>query len=99
MSRQYRFWGTSTEILDTEEDPLEGWASRWDRERQVRPYLNDPEVYALYASAALEGRSVSTAELESTQWFQTRTETERSWLITNASDPLTAHNGTYALPD
>ena len=83
-------WGTSTEILDTEEDPLEGWASRWDRERQVRPYLNDPEVFALYASSALEGRSVTTAELESTEWFQTRSETERAWLITNASDPLTA---------
>ncbi len=83
-------WGTSTEIVDTEEDPLEGWASKWERERLVRPYLNDPEVYALYASAALEGRSVSVAELESTEWMRTKSETERAWLITNASDPITA---------
>lgn len=83
-------WGTSTEIVDTEEDPLEGWSSRWERERTVRPYLEDPEVYALYASAALEGRSVTTAELESTVWFQDHSEPERAWIITNASDPLTA---------
>jgi len=83
-------WGTSTEIVDTEEDPLEGWASRWERERTVRPYLNDPEIYALYASAALEGRAVTTAELEASEWFQTHSEAERAWITTNASDPLTA---------
>lgn len=83
-------WGTSTEIVDTEEDPLEGWASRWERERTVRPYLNDPEIYALYASTALEGRSVTQAELESTDWFQDHSEAERAWITTSASDPLTA---------
>lgn len=82
--------GFSTEIPVTDQDPILGWAEIYERQASVRPYLNDPEVVGLIMGAAIEGRSVTQAELESTQWWQTHTEGEREWLIKVEADPKSA---------
>lgn len=82
--------GSSLEIPATDQDPLLSWAEIYERQSKVRPYLNDDEVVGLIMGAAIEGRAVTQAELESTQWWQTRTEGEREWAIKVEADPLSA---------
>lgn len=82
--------GSSTEMPATDQDPLASWAEIYERQSKVRPYLRSPEVVGMIMGAAIEGRSVTQAELESTGWWQTHTEGEREWLIKAEADPLTA---------
>ena len=82
--------GMSTEIPETDQDPLMGWAEIYERQAKVRPYLLDPEVVGLIMGAAIEGRPITQAELEGTQWWQSHSETEREWLIKVEADPVTA---------
>ena len=49
-------------------------------------------MIALIAEAAVEGREVSDAEWQTTNWYQTHNESEREWLRTYYEDPSTAQN-------
>jgi hypothetical protein len=82
--------GMSTEMPSTDQDPLSGWAEIYERQASVRPYLLEPEVIGLIMGAALEGRVITQAELESTMWWQTHSETQRDWLIKSEADPVSA---------
>ena len=82
--------GMSTEIPQTDQDPLMGWAEIYERQSKVRPYLLDPVVVGLIMGAAIEGRVITQAELEGTPWWQEHTEAERDWLIKVEADPLSA---------
>ena len=62
----------------------------YETEVRVKPWLADPEILSLWLGAALEGRSISDAEFQGTEWWRTHTDTERQWLALNASDPATA---------
>jgi hypothetical protein len=48
------------------------------------------KTLSLIAEAALEGRTVTDAEWQSTTWYQTNNETQREWLRTFYGDPTTA---------
>lgn len=82
--------GDSRELLNTTEDPVDAIYSNYKTEVRVKPWLADPEILSLWMGAALEGRSISDAELQGTEWWRTHTEGERQWLSLNASDPATA---------
>lgn len=82
--------GDSRELLNTTENPFDQIKSNYETEVKVKPWLADPEIMALWAAAALEGRSITDAELKGTEWWRTRSEAERQWLTLNASDPATA---------
>lgn len=88
--------GLSTEMPATDQDPLLGWAEIYERQAEVRPYLLEPEVVGIIMGAALEGRVVTQAELESTQWWQTHSEAQRDWLIKAEADPVSAEMFTAA---
>ncbi len=83
-------WGDSRELVNTTEDPVDQILSVYETEVRVKPWLSDPEILSLWIGAALEGRSITDAELHGTQWWRTHTDTERQWLSLNASDPATA---------
>ncbi|MFQ5524367.1 MAG: hypothetical protein ACE5F5_12475 [Acidimicrobiia bacterium] len=84
--------GSTDEIPDpgTGVHPFDALVSQYATEVQVKPWLADPEVLAIWAGAAIEGRSVTPAELQTTEWWRTHSATERRWLSLNASDPATA---------
>ncbi len=84
------FSGASTEIGATDQNPLEGWATLYEDQAKVRPYLRDPEVLSKIMAASIEGRSISKAELEGTRWWQGKTEGQREWAIMAEADPKTA---------
>lgn len=82
--------GSTLELINTTEDPVELIYSNFDTEAKVKPWLQDPEILSIWVGAALEGRSITDAELQGTEWWRTHTQTERQWLSLNASDPSTA---------
>lgn len=82
--------GMSRELLNTTEDPWDSIKSNYATEVKVKPWLADPEIMSIWLAAALEGRSITDAELQGTDWWRTHTEQERQWLSLNASDPATA---------
>lgn len=83
-------FGGSIELANTTENPLDVIYSDYATEVKVKPWLAEPEILTLWMQAALEGRSLTDAELQGTDWWRTHTDAERQWLSLNASDPATA---------
>jgi len=83
-------FGTVDEIVLRGENPFSGWASQFERQKEVLPWLSDPEVAALWASSYLEGRQPNDAELASTDWFMDKTAGEQQWVSLLWSQPETA---------
>lgn len=82
--------GSYGEIQNTTEDPFNAWASTVEKEAQVRPWLGDPSVLAAIAEAQLEGRPITQAEFELTDWWRTHNDRQREWAYLDLSDPMTA---------
>lgn len=85
--------GITTEIPRTAEGvhPFDVMVREYETEVQVKPWLADAEILALWAGAAMEGRGITAAELQGTEWWQTHNAQERAWISLNASDPDTAN--------
>lgn len=84
-------FGTSDNIdPDLPGNPWAGFLDRIDRAIEVQPWLEDPEVFALYAGAWLEGRDVEEWELQTTDWWQGLNSDQRSWISLQAGDPSEA---------
>lgn len=82
-------WGKATE-LDPAEHPFDAYIALINDQAAVRPWLRDLEVLELIAQATLEGRQVSDAEYQQTEWYRSRNDRERKWLLLYESDPKTA---------
>ena len=70
--------------------PFQNFVQDMDRAKETMPWLEDPEVFAIYANANLQNRPVEQWELESTDWWQGHNEQQREWMWLNARDPLSA---------
>lgn len=73
-------------------NPYRTFIEQLEREAEIRPWLNDPDMLAIMFEAALEGRQVSSAELMQTEWWRTHNETQRTWMTLVESDPMTAQS-------
>ena len=81
----------NTDQLSAEIDnPFASFVETITEQSQVAPWITDPEMLALIAEAAVEGRTVSDAEWQTTNWYRTHSEAEREWLRTYYEDPSTA---------
>ena len=83
-------WGSTDTIPDREGDPFAGFVERLRRAMEVQPWLDDDEVWAVYAAAWLEDRPVENWELASTDYWQGLNQAERQWIEVSASDPSQA---------
>lgn len=83
-------WGTTDEIQNTTNHPFSQFLQNWKKEAQINPMLRDPEVIAVYAQATLEGRVPTRAEVETTDWWRSRTAEQRAWVQLASGDPKTA---------
>lgn len=84
------YFGVADELANTDAHPFDTWSQVMETEAEVRPWMRDPEVMALVAQAWLEGREVTDAEFQTTEWWRTRTAEEREWASVAASDPARA---------
>lgn len=82
--------GQFGEIQNTTEDPFDAWAATVTKEAEVRPWLKDPTVLAAIAEAQLEGRAITQAEFEQTDWWKNNNSAQRTWALLYESDPATA---------
>lgn len=83
-------FGLTTELANFSEDPFETWAKDFEVEASVRPWLRDPEVASLVIGALLEGRAMTDAEFQTTEWWRTHNDAQRQWALLSESDPATA---------
>ena len=82
--------GNTDQLTALIDNPFASFVETVGEQSQVAPWITDPEMIALIAEAAVEGREVSDAEWQTTNWYQTHNESEREWLRTYYSDPSTA---------
>ena len=92
-NKSIRF-GDSLELADPniynpEQSPWVSFVDTVAKESEIRPWLQDAEMIQVLAEATLEGRTVTDAEWQSTNWWRTHTQAERDWLLlaqTNTTD-------------
>lgn len=82
--------GNTDQLSADIDNPFASFVETITEQSQVAPWITDPEMIALIAEAAVEGRTVSDAEWQTTNWYQTHNESEREWLRTYYEDPSTA---------
>jgi len=81
----------NTDQLSSEIDhPFASFTDTLQKQIQVAPWLAENEAIALLAEAAVEGRTVTNAEWQTTTWYKEHSDSERNWLETYNSDPATA---------
>lgn len=83
-------FGTSDTIPEKDGDMWAGFTERMERARKTQPWLEDPEVFSIFAGAWVEGRQPERWELEATGWWQTHNEAQREWMWLAARDPSQA---------
>ena len=88
--RGWTIWGNATELVNTTEHPFNAFVALINDQAAVRPWLREQEVLTLIAQATLEGRAVSQAEFEQTQWWSSRNAAQRAWLLKAEADPQEA---------
>ena len=83
-------FGSSTDIANVAANPFDSWASTLEVEAASQPWILDDDYQQLLAMAVIEGRPLTQAEIESTQWYEKHSEAERKWMSTYNGDPATA---------
>ena len=82
--------GNTDQLSADIDHPFASFTDTLRTQIQVAPWLADNEAIALLAESAVEGRTVTDAEWQTTTWWKEHTEAEREWLRTYNSDPATA---------
>ena len=82
--------GNTDQLSADIDNPFASFVETIGEQALVAPWIKDPEMISLIAEAAVEGRTVTDAEWQVTDWYQEHNETEREWLRTYYSDPSTA---------
>ena len=82
--------GNTDQLTALIDNPFASFTDTLRTQIQVAPWLADNEAIALLAESAVEGRTVTDAEWQTTTWWKEHSESERNWLRTYNSDPATA---------
>ena len=82
--------GNTDQLSADIDNPFASFVETIGEQALVAPWIKDPEMISLIAEAAVEGRVVTDAEWQVTNWYQENNETQREWLRTYYSDPSTA---------
>jgi murein DD-endopeptidase MepM/ murein hydrolase activator NlpD len=83
-------FGNSNELANFDEDPFTSWTSTMEVQSLTQPWILDDDYQALIAMAMLEERTLTEADIATTEWWQTHTAAERDWMVTFHGDPTTA---------
>lgn len=84
------FAGTDVELANFDENPFVTWAQTMETQAKTQPWILDDDYQAMLLEATLENRDLSDAEIQSTEWWQTHSEAQRSWMKVFHGDPTTA---------
>ncbi len=84
------FAGSDVELANFDENPFVTWAQTMATQAKTQPWILDDDYQAMLLEATLENRDLSDAEVQSTEWWQTHSEAQRSWMKVFHGDPATA---------
>ena len=84
------FGGDTNQLTSLIDNPFVGFVESVSDQLVIAPWIGDQEMIGLVAEAALEGRTVTDAELKGTNWWRTHNEAEREYLETYYGDPATS---------
>ena len=73
-------FGVSTELANFDDDPFLTWAQTMETQAAVQPWILEDDYQSLIAMAMLEGRTLTEAEIQSTEWWQTHNQAQREWM-------------------
>ena len=82
--------GNTDQLTQLIDNPFSSFVETVGEQAQIAPWITDREMVALLSEAAVEGREVSDAEWQTTNWWKTHSQNERQWLRTFYGDPATA---------
>ena len=82
--------GNTDQLTQLIDNPFASFVETIGEQAQIAPWITDREMVALLSEAAVEGREVSDAEWQTTNWWKTHSQNERQWLRTFYGDPATA---------
>ena len=83
-------FGSSDDIRNTGKSPFDSWASTLEVEAASQPCLLEDDYQELLAMSIIEGRTLTEAEIQSTDWWRTNTTAEKSWMELYHGDPSEA---------
>lgn len=83
--------GTREQLRIEDEHPWRTFEEAFRTEVQTNPAYKDPKFLALVAAAALQGRSPTVSELQTTDWYRKANDAQRSWQVLKLSDPASAN--------
>lgn len=83
-------FGTTDEIPATEKDPFSTWEDEMAMQAQTQPWILDDDYQALMAMALVEGRALTTSEIQTTNWWKTHNAAQRQWMTLYHGDPQEA---------
>lgn len=73
-------FGVSTELANFDDDPFLTWAQTMETQAAVQPWILDDDYQALIAMAMLEGRTLTEAEIQGTEWWESHNQAQREWM-------------------
>lgn len=82
--------GSARTIDRRDQHPIETFLDTFEAQLATRPWLEDPEILSKLFGAYLEGRPLTEAELQDTDWYRSHNEAQRAWLVVSNTDPATA---------
>lgn len=83
-------FGNTDQLSDISENPFAGWAQNMATQARVQPWIMDKDYQVLIARATIEGRPLTDAEIQSTNWWRNTTKEGREWMKLQHGDPRTA---------
>lgn len=84
-------FGTTDELANFDDDPFTSWAYMMETEAQSQPWIMEDDYQALIAMAILEGRTLTDAEIQSTNWWRNNSSAQREWMKLYHGDPEEAN--------
>lgn len=84
-------FGTTDELANFDDDPFSSWSYMMETEAQSQPWIMDEDYQALIAMAILEGRTLTDAEIQSTDWWRNNSSAQREWMKLYHGDPEEAN--------
>jgi len=83
-------FGSSDDITNTAKNPFDSWASTLEVEAASQPWLLEDDYQRLLAMSVIEGRPLTEAEVQTTNWWKTHNDAQRKWMEDWNGDPAQA---------
>ena len=65
---------------------FESIVSNFEKVKEVRPWMEDNEMFSLWLESVVEDRDIADYEWEGTEWWTSHTKEQRDWMLLSQTD-------------